>query len=316
MYPLDYILGYVLDLSLGDPPSWPHPVRWIGNEIDFLLLKIKSFFPQGKQQVWGGILLWFAVVTSTGLTVYLVSVLSWKIGRFPGHLVTIYLVYGVLATRSLHDESARVFRLLESGDLIQARARLKYLVSRNTEHLSESQIMKALLETISENINDGIVAPMFYLVLGGPVLAWMYKAASTLDSMVGYKNEEFLLLGKFSARADDILNYFPARISGLGMILASFLCGLDWANGWRIWKRDSKKHASPNAGIPEAVLAGALGVQLGGPGSYFGKLVDKTTLGDSMHNIDCNHYNITIRILYVTSLILFFAGFISVVVKG
>ncbi len=314
MTPLDYVCGYILDLAIGDPTFLPHPVRGIGKLIERLVSVFKENTSDSFLLLLGGAVTWFTTIAVTGFSVALLLQLAESAGSHVVHIVTIYLVYAVLATRCLHVESARVFAALERRDIEKARFILRNIVSRDTEGLSEEGILKALLETVSENIVDGVASPLFYLVLGGPVLAWMYKAANTLDSMVGYKNERYAYFGKFSAKADDALNYIPARITGLFMLFSCYLINLDWKRGWKMWLRDASKHASPNAGIPEAVLAGALGIQLGGSGSYFGKRVDKPHLGDACNSIRLEHYRKSIRLLYITSLTLFFAGFAIIVI--
>ncbi len=314
MTPVDYILGYFLDLAFGDPEVIPHPVRGIGKLVDFLYAKFKKDRSDRFLAILSGVIIWLITVASTGFAVSLLLALSRLIGESAAHLVTIYLIYSVLATRSLHVESSRVFEALKSGDIDKARAALSKIVSRDTKDLSEESILKALLETVSENIVDGIASPLFYLILGGPVIAWMYKAANTLDSMLGYKNREYIYTGKFSARADDALNYVPARVAGLFMLFSSFLLKMEWKRGWKTWLRDAGKHASPNAGIPEAVLAGTLGIQLGGIGSYFGKIVEKPTLGDPENQLKLEHYQEAIKLLYLTSFMLFFAGLAFIMV--
>ncbi len=314
MTPLDYITGYFLDVILGDPQSLPHPVRSIGKLIDWLISRFQKDSQDTFASFVGGIIIWFTTVAATGFSVAFLLSLSGAVGEAVKHLITIYLVYAVLATRCLHVETLKVFDYLEKGNIRRARVALKNVVSRDTENLSEEEILKALLETVSENIVDGIASPLFYLVLGGPIIAWMYKAANTLDSMIGYKTEEFLHLGKFSAKADDVLNFVPARITGCAMVLSSYWLKLDWKRGLSTWLRDASNHASPNAGIPEAVLAGVLQIQLGGRGSYFGKTMDKATLGEPLNRVESKHYKKAIKLLYLSSFTLFFAGFLFIVV--
>jgi adenosylcobinamide-phosphate synthase len=191
---------------------------------------------------------------------------------------------------------------LRAGDLESARHYLARIVSRDTGNLSEAEIVRALLETVAENISDGIVAPLFYLALGGPVLAMVYKAVNTMDSMVGYVNERYCHFGWFAARADDVANWIPARLSGLLLVAAAACCNLDWRGAWRIMRRDGRKMKSPNAGIPEAAAAGALAIRLGGPNVYFGQVVAKAYLGDAAKAPMLEAYGSMIRLMYATSL--------------
>ncbi len=316
MAPVEYIGGYLLDLLIGDPRFFPHPVKAIGRLIDWLVRRFEREPVDRSFLLLAGAVIWLTTVAATGFAVAFILGLAASAGKTCMHMAGIYLVYAVVATRCLHVESNEVFRALESGDLDRARESLKNLVSRDTDNLSEESVLKALLETVSENIVDGIGSPLFYLVAGGTVTAWMYKASSTLDSMVGYRNKKYLYLGRFSARADDVLNYIPARITGLFMLVSSIILRYDWKNALKAWIRDAHRHPSPNAGIPEALLAGSLGIQLGGPSTYFGKTVDKPTLGDAQTGIKPEHYRKAVRLLYLTSLLLFFAGLITIVILG
>ncbi len=230
-------------------------------------------------------------------------------------LFSVWLAFTLLATRSLHHETSRVVASLREGKLDLARSQLSWLVSRDTGHLDREGVMRATLETLSENISDGVIAPLFYLALGGPLLALLYKTVNTLDSMVGYKNDRYLSFGKAAARLDDLLNYLPARLSGLLIVVgAAVLRGaapmvgsaslrrLDCRRGLQIMRRDGRCLSSPNAGIPQAAMAGVLGVSLGGPTSYFGTLVDKPTMGDPLYPPDDTLYRCAVTILYTTSL--------------
>ncbi len=293
-----FLLAYLLDLVLGDPPDRPHPVRLIGRLCIFWE---KLLY---RPQVARGVFFWLAVMGSmAGLATlfYLASPF------FPTPVLVmgqIYLIYTLLATRSLHDESRRVEEALLRGDLAAARKWLGLIVGRDTANLQEGDIRRAVLETIAENLNDGVVAPMFYLAaLGLPGLL-LYKTANTLDSMVGYKNERYLAFGRLSARLDDLLNYLPARLTALLLVTAAALFGADWLKAWQLMRRDARCASSPNAGWPEATLAGALGVGLGGPSSYFGLPVAKPYLGDPNALPSPAHYRQAIRLLYATSLLM------------
>ncbi len=307
-FPWHLMAGYGLDLILGDPRGWPHPVRWIG----FLITRLERVFyqnsPDAVLQRLAGFFFWTAVVLVTASATVVLLGTAYFIHKILGHLVMIWLVYSTLATRSLHKESSKVVEALGRGDLDLARARLAYIVSRDTSALGEKDILRAVLETVSENISDGIVAPLFYLGLGGPVGGMAYKAVNTMDSMVGYLNDRYRHFGWFPARADDVLNWVPSRLSGLLILGAAALLKLDWRSSWRILRRDARKMKSPNAGYPESAAAGALGIQLGGTNLYFGKPVEKPTLGDPLRPLSLEVYRSMIRLLYVSSALAFLAA--------
>ncbi len=217
----------------------------------------------------------------------------------------IWLAYTTLATRSLHRESSRVIEALREGRLNTARERLAMIVSRDTGQLEEKEILRAVIETVAENISDGIIAPLFYLALGGPLGAIAYKAVNTMDSMVGYQNDRYVYFGWCAARFDDLANWVPARLSGLILVGASAVLKLDWRGAWQVMRRDARKMKSPNAGYPEAAVAGALGVQLGGTNIYFGRAVAKPTLGDGLTPLTLDTYRVMIRLMYLASFVAF-----------
>lgn len=295
-----YGIAYVLDLILGDPHWFPHPVRFIGKLIE-LLEKILYRFDCKK--VTGGIL---AVVT-VGVT-FIVSFYIAKLSTF----LEIFFLYTTLATKSLADEGFRVSKILLDGDMEKAKKELSYLVSRDTGSMDITQIVRSVLETISENSVDGVIAPMFFAFVGsffsidGVSLALPfamgYKAINTLDSMVGYKNDKYIDFGMVSAKIDDVANFIPARIAG-GFIIpvGAFILRMDYKSSWRIFFRDRLNHSSPNSGHSEASFAGALGVQFGGKTSYFGKWHDKPTIGDKLKHFEIPDIKRGIRLLYVSS---------------
>ena len=216
-------------------------------------------------------------------------------------IAEIYLMYTIFSINSLAREGNRVYNILKEGNIEKARKDLSYLVSRDTETMDEKMIIRSTMETISENTVDGIVAPMFYMFLGGLPLSMAYKAINTLDSMVGYKNEKYIDFGKFSAKLDDVANFIPARITGIFIILASMILGYNGKEAWRIFFRDRKNHSSPNSAHSEASVAGALGVQFGGRVSYFGKEVDKPTIGDKKKEFEIKDIKKNIKIMYAAS---------------
>lgn len=288
-------IAYVLDLIFGDPQNVVHPVQVIGKIIsagEKVLLRKKYKFLAGA-------VLNIFTVSITYTLMYLISK-SVKISVF-FMIIEIYLMYTIFSINSLAREGNRVYRILKEGDIEKARKDLSYLVSRDTETMDEKMIIRSTMETISENTVDGIVAPMFYMFLGGMPLAMAYKAINTLDSMVGYKNEKYMDFGKFSAKVDDAANFIPARITGILIVLASMILGYDYKNSLKIFLRDRKNHSSPNSAHSEASVAGALGVQFGGKVSYFGKEIDKPTIGDKTKEFELEDIRKNIRIMYVTS---------------
>jgi len=292
--------SFVLDLLLGDPHGWMHPVVVIGRFIKRAELVLASLL---DNRLLAGILLALSTVLTTGLVTWLLIHFSALLHPLFGAAVSVWIGYTTLALRSLHVESRRVVRYLEKGNLSEARRALALIVGRETGQLDKEQILRACIETVAENTSDGVIGPLFYLFAGGPVAAMMYKAASTLDSMVGYTDDRYRKLGWASARLDDLLNLIPARLTGLLMVLASFPLGLNpWA-ALKVMLRDARKTSSPNAGFPEAAVAGALGVQLGGSATYFGETVQKPTLGDADRRIDIRSYRATIRLMYLTALL-------------
>ena len=284
-----------MDLIFGDPQNVIHPVQVIGKIIstgEKILLRKKYKFLAGA-------VLNIFTVSITYTLMYLISK-SVKISVF-FMIIEIYLMYTIFSINSLAREGNRVYRILKEGDIEKARKDLSYLVSRDTEMMDEKMIIRSTMETISENTVDGIVAPMFYMFLGGMPLAMAYKAINTLDSMVGYKNEKYMEFGKFSAKVDDVANFIPARITGILIVLASMILGYDYKNSLKIFLRDRKNHSSPNSAHSEASVAGALGVQFGGKVSYFGKEIDKPTIGDKTKEFELEDIRKNIRIMYVTS---------------
>ncbi len=297
--------AYFLDLLLGDPSWCPHPVRWIGRWISWC----ESLFydaegPPVYQRIAGFIFWLIVVVGVAGTTLACIKLLSF-LHPVAGSVLIIWLSYAVLATRSLHRESRAVVLALAAGDLAGARKRLSWIVSRDTSQLNESEILRAVIETVSENISDGIVAPLLFLSVGGPVGAMAYKAVNTMDSMVGYLNEQYRYFGWFAARADDLVNYIPSRLTALLMVAGAAGLKLDWRNAWKVARRDARRMKSPNAGYPEAAAAGALNIQLGGPNVYFGRVVQKPTLGDDVNPLSPKVYATMIRLMYVTSFLAF-----------
>ena len=295
------LAAVIIDLVFGDPRWIAHPVEYIGKQIELLENVLRRF--RIKETV-GGVLLLVGTVAATVVTAEaLISSLT-VIFPWVGVAAGIFFSYACIAARSLHQESKLVADALAAGDLPEARRLLARIVGRDTEGLDEREMWRALVETVSENTSDGVIAPLLYLMIGGPVLGLAYKAVNTLDSMVGYKNERYLKFGWASARCDDLMNYLPARLTGLMMVVVAPLVGLSGAEAWKIMVRDRRNHSSPNSGYPEAAAAGALGVQLGGTNLYGGVAVAKPTIGEERRSLSLQSYRGAIRLMYATEALL------------
>lgn len=284
MTPTVFLGAYIIDIIVGDPRWFPHPVAIIGRWTRFVEEKIRAYTSRASGKK--GVALWFSVVIPTFLIAYGIVEGCFFVNPLFGMIIIAILASLTLATGSLYKESKAVIDALTRGNMEEARKNLSMIVGRDTDNLYEAEILRAVIETVSENLSDGIVAPMFYLTIGGLPLAMAYKAVNTLDSMVGYKNARYSDIGCFSAKMDDVLNWIPARITGLIIIIASFILRFNWRDSWRIMRRDGRNHSSPNSGIPEAAVAGSLGIQLGGNISYFGKVTHKPTIGDRLRETD------------------------------
>jgi len=270
-------IALLLDLVCGDPRWLPHPVRLIGLLIAVLEVPARRAVPDTRL---AGSLTALAVILTAALTTgAMIGIAGW-IHPLLGDAVSILLLYTTLAARDLADHSGAVWRALDEGDLTEARRLVSWLVGRDTERLTEPEIVRATVESVAENSVDGIIAPLFFAALGGPVAAMAYKAASTLDSMIGYRSEQYIDFGRTAAKIDDGANWLPARISAPILTAAAAFTGQQAADAWRIARRDGRKHMSPNAGIAEAAFAGALGIRLGGRMERRGEPVDLPTLGD------------------------------------
>jgi len=304
VFPADPVIIFsalLLDLALGDPRWLPHPVVLIGRLISILdtALNRRALNNRGA-----GVLLLFITAGSAGTAAWLLIRVGQQLHPLAGFLTAAGISYTCLATRSLHRESALVAEALSAGNIAEARRSLSYIVGRDTVDLDESEIWRALIETVAENTSDGIIAPLFWLTVAGPVGGMVYKAVSTLDSMVGYKSERYLQFGWASARMDDLLNFIPARVTALLMILAAPLAGLSPKGALSAVLRDRLKHPSPNSGHPEAAAAGALGVRLGGPASYNGIASWKEYIGQPLSPLDQRAYTGMLTLMYLTTLLM------------
>lgn len=305
LYPRQLASAYLLDLVLGDPQRMPHPIRWIGRLISWTESIFLDRSAPASQQRLAGFAFWMVVIGGVVSGTLFVAGLSSHVSPLFGNFIIIWLAYCLLATRSLHRESNQVIRALRAGKVDLARQHLGRIVSRDTAQLDEKSIIRAVIETVSENISDGIVAPLFYLSIGGLIGGMTYKSVNTMDSMVGYMNERYRYFGWFAAKADDMANWIPSRLSGFLIIGGAALLKMDWRQAWRVMRRDAGKMKSPNAGFPEAATAGALGVQLGGTNWYFGLPEEKPTLGNPLKEMNLDTYNAMIRLMYVASFLAF-----------
>ena len=291
------IAGFVLDLLMGDPEWLYHPVRLIGGLISRLEKRLRA---RGGNLRRSAVILTVTTVLVTMAVTAGILVLLQQLGRIPLFIGMALLDWMGIAVTCMAKEARGVGKALEKG-LPEARKQIARIVGRDTQNLSGEEIIKATVETVAENTTDGVISPLFWALLGGPVLLWGFKAASTLDSMVGYMDEKYRDIGWSSAKLDDILNYIPARLTALLMILAAFLTGMDGPNAFRIVRRDHANHKSPNCAWSEAAAAGAMHIQLGGTHEYFGKPVEKPTIGDADRPAEREDIRRANRLLYVTS---------------
>ncbi|MEW6733707.1 MAG: adenosylcobinamide-phosphate synthase CbiB [Acidobacteriota bacterium] len=305
MSPLLFTLAYLLDLVWGDPQWLPHPVRLIGRAIE-LGEKILRTVSRGRwSEFFLGMLLTVTIVGASVITILLLLELAKSCNHTITSLFMVYLTSTVLATGNLFDEVQAVKRLLHSRDLERARVQLARIVGRDTDMLDEPEIVRATIETLAESTSDGIVAPMFYLALGGIPAALGYKAINTLDSMIGHNDTRYRYFGKVAARLDDLANFVPARLTAILITFSAFISGNDAPKALRIWLRDGAKHASPNAGQVEAAMAGALGVRLGGLNFYGGEPHYGAYFGDDYRPLTIEVINSALIIVVMVSLFMF-----------
>lgn len=300
------LAGFIMDLLIGDPHWMYHPVRLIGKLITVLetmLRKIFSKTEDGERK--SGFVLVVLVCGISVFTVWGLMKLAYYLNFWCGFLLEVIMCYQLFAVRSLKDESMKVYKELAKQDLEASRKAVSMIVGRDTENLTIEGVTKATVETIAENTSDGTLAPMFYMFIGGPVLGWFYKAVNTMDSMVGYKNEKYIHFGRYAAKFDDVMNYIPARLCGLLMIFASYILKMDWKNAKKIFLRDRFNHASPNSAQTEAVMAGALRIQLAGDAWYFGKRYEKPTIGDALRPVEIEDIPRANRLLNATAIVSF-----------
>ncbi|MCG0276786.1 MAG: adenosylcobinamide-phosphate synthase CbiB [Thermosediminibacteraceae bacterium] len=297
------LCAFVLDMLLGDPRRPSHPVVLIGKLISFLEKILYGMLKTPRGLKVSGVVLWFLTVPTVYFFTWALIEICYKVNYWLGFFGSIWLIYTSIATRNLADEALAILAELESGNLQGARMRLGGIVGRETSELPVEEICRATVETVAENTVDGIISPLFYAFMGGAPLALAFKAASTLDSMVGYKNQRYIHFGWFSAKMDDFLNYVPARLGGFLILVASLLMRLDTRSSLKTVLKDAKKHESPNAGIPEAAVAGALGIRLGGWNSYFGNLHFSPYMGQKKKNITPEDIRIVVKLSIISAVL-------------
>ena len=301
---LALILGFVLDLLIGDPRWLYHPVCVIGNLITVLEKAIRKIFPKSHGgELAGGFVTVVLICLFSGGVPFLVLYYLYRFLPVAGFVLEVFWCYQLLATRSLKDESMKVYDSLKNGTLDEARYAVSMIVGRDTKELTETGVTKAAVETVAENTSDGVIAPLFFMFIGGAPLAFLYKAINTMDSMVGYKNDKYLYFGRCAAKLDDAANFIPARISGLLMVAAAYFLNMDASGSWRIFKRDRRHHLSPNSAMTESAAAGALGIKLGGGHFYFGKWVPKDTIGDEVKKTDAEDIVKMNGLMYMTCIL-------------
>lgn len=279
------LLAFVMDILLGDPYDFPHPVRLIGKFVGWMEKNLRKFFKKKEGLIFAGFLLLVITLFLTFIITFSLIEFANRGGTVLGMIIEAVIIYFTFSLKCLKDEAVKIFNILQTGDIVGSRKALSMIVGRDTQNLSKGEIIRAVVETVAENTVDGFLSPLFYALIGGAPLAMTYKAANTLDSMVGYKNEKYQYLGYFSAKWDDLMNYIPARLSLFFFTFSALLLKLDWRKAFIIGIRDRKNHKSPNCAFSEGAVAGALGIQLGGTNRYFGQSVYKPTIGDKKREI-------------------------------
>lgn len=305
IYALPMLVGFVIDIFIGDPYNFPHPIRAIGTLIAKLEKFVRSRFKNLRR---GGTFLALTVLIVSTLIPLAVLFVCYKINIFFGLAAESVMCWQLVAARCLQKESMKVCHAVEEKNIEKARQAVSMIVGRDTDVLDETGIVKAAVETVAENTSDGVTAPIMYIALGGAPLGFFYKAANTMDSMIGYTNEKYIDIGRFAAKLDDVLNFIPSRLTALVMILSAYMLGADGKNAARIWKRDRRKHASPNSAQTESVCAGALDIRLAGDAYYFGELHKKEFIGDDIRTPESEDIRRANRLMYCTSVIVLIVG--------
>lgn len=301
LYALPIIFGFIIDLFLGDPYSLPHPVRLIGSMISRLENAVRKRFADNLK--FGGAVLSIIVLTASTAIPFAILFAFYKINSWLGIAAESIMCYYLIAPKCLRDESMKVYRAINENDIEKARKAVSMIVGRDTDKLDETGIIKAAVETVAENTSDGVTAPLIYISVGGAALGFFYKATNTMDSMIGYKNEKYAEIGKFAAKLDDFLNFIPSRLTALIMIFSTHLLKFNGKNAFKIWRRDRRKHASPNSAQTESICAGALEIQLAGDAYYFGELHKKEYIGDDIRAVENEDIRRANSLMYCTSVI-------------
>jgi adenosylcobinamide-phosphate synthase len=295
---LEIILAWLADLAFGDPPWMPHPVRLFGFLTTIGEKVARLGAGSNRRLLLGGAVVAAAIAFGTLTGTYLLLSVIKRVSPLAAGLATVYLAYSALSLRALDQAGCEVIGFLRNGRLEDARASLARIVGRDTEGLPETEIVRAVIETVAENASDGVIAPLFYLAIGGVPAALAYKSINTMDSMIGYRNDRYLYFGRVAARLDDLVNFIPARLTAALAIVASLIFGLEWRNSFRVVLRDADSQPSPNSGFPEAAFAGALRIRLGGSNSYGGREVSKAYLGNPERQLTLELVPLVRRLLY------------------
>lgn len=297
-------LGAIFDFILGDPHGWWHPVIGIGKIITKTEHIVRSIFPKTKrgERIGGAVLAVVVIVVSVAIPAILLYI-AYHLHWVAGMILEAIMCYTMLAAKSLKVESMKVANALEQEGLEAGRKAVSMIVGRDTQRLDETGVIKAAVETVAENTSDGVIAPLIFMGIFGAVGGFFYKSINTMDSMIGYKNEKYQYFGTVAAKLDDIVNFIPARISAILMVVSAFLCGMDGKEAFRIFKRDRYNHASPNSAQTESVMAGALGVQLAGAAWYFGVKHEKPTIGDAKRPVELRDIQRSNRLMYMTTVL-------------
>lgn len=286
-------IAFCLDLAVGDPPNWPHPVRWMGSLIAFFEKRLNHGALRRISGICMLVLVLFVVGFVTGLLVFA----GYRVNPAAGILLESILICATISQTSLKKAALEVYDPLKTGDLAEARTKLSFIVGRDTDSLDEGEIARGAIETVAENTSDGITAPLFWAFIGGAPLAMLYRAVNTCDSMVGYKNERYREFGWAAAKLDDLVNWIPSRLTGMLMLLGNRSANIQKKHAWILLFRDAKKHPSPNSGWGEAAVAAILGIQLGGINYYNGILSNRAKMGDAIYPIKGEHIKNTISIM-------------------
>ena len=299
----DILVAVILDWIIGDPYWFPHPIKYIGKLIKALEGFGRKYIKDNKaMKLYGGVVV--IVVAFLSFIIPFIILKSIKNMPILFHIINILILWTTLAARCLHSEAKKVYTALKEKGIQEARIKLSYIVGRDTSQLSEGEIIRADVETVAENTSDGVIAPLIFAIIGGAPLAMLYKAINTMDSMLGYMNEKYRFIGFFPAKTDDVFNFIPARITGVLLSLVAPIKGGSIIKSLKVMWRDRKNHKSPNCAYPEAAVAGALNIQLGGTNVYFGEVLVKPTIGDKIKELSKEHIIATIQLMYGSEVLL------------